>query len=201
MRKNYLKDPKLKTLTSNIENLFNVTNKALNCSLGKIVDVAPNQTMVCDFSQPIKKIYYTTEGVYAHTQTHALMKYDTKTQQISTVAGALGEQLLVEEIIYNGQKTPLYLCERGGYAGVNEFSLPFGRYLAIHKNRCFTANANTVSFCGPFDFSDYSFSELNGAFNTEEKDGEKRDQNAAQDQHGAGGCAAGAPHARSSGRL
>ena len=172
MVKKYLTDPKLKTLKQKFSNLNDITGYALNCKLGKEITISQKQNMVNDFASQIKKAFYVNGSIYVYTKSNMLLKYDPKTGQTTTVAGALGDDLLIDEVILNGKKETLMITRYNSFVGVNEFYMPYGKYLTVYRGRCFTAINNTVSFGAPFDFADYSFEQLSGTFNTDERDGE-----------------------------
>lgn len=172
MVKRYLRKPSLKTLKLKFSDILDITDRATNCVIGKQIRPALRQMLVTDFAKEIRYLCFKNHSVYVYTKNNLLIKYDEKTGQTETIAGALGESLIVEEITINGKNETLMISGGGGYVGTKSFNIPYGKYSAIHGGRCFTADNNTVSFCAPFDFSEYSYSELSGAFNTQESDGE-----------------------------
>ncbi len=172
MLKRYLRKPNLKTLKYKFSSLSNATEIALNCKIGDHLSISEKFNAITNFSACVENLYSINDNVYAFTSDGTVLKYNTQARELVTISTAITGVPLIEEIVIGGQNKTLIISPDGAKVDSQSFSLPYGKYSAIYKGRCFTAQNNTVSFCAPFRFSDYSFDELSGAFNTEQVDGE-----------------------------
>lgn len=164
MRKNYIDSLNKKKHVYSVENFFSMTNLALNCIVGNTIDYEVLSESVFSALGTVDNMAKTDNAFWFLLTDGTLKKVDLDTFDVQNVIGSFSQMPLIQGVIIGGKQAYVIVdgyntIVVGADANIN---IANGDLIGEYGGRVFTAKDYTLSFGGPFDFDDFSYTATYG---------------------------------------